>query len=174
MTGFLFLCHYRIDMKNLLKNKIFLAVIVVVIILVGTSFFILRPGSGPANEEGAEEVTDVKQVTTEEIGLTLTPKQNGQVINMQIENVDGMESIQYDLTYDAEVEDSGDTVVIGRGVTGEESVNGPIDIDIDLGTCSRNVCKYDTVVSDVTLILRVNFSNGEIGGLETTVSLEEE
>lgn len=159
--------------RNLFKNKIFLAVLVVVLILAGASFFLLRSGGNtPSGDELVEE-TDIKQVTPEEIGLTLTPTQNGQVIKMVIENVEGIESIQYDLTYDAEVEDNGDTVVIGRGVTGEEEVDGPVDIDIDLGTCSRNVCKYDTVVSDVTLILRLNYSNGEVGGLETTVSLEE-
>lgn len=162
------------SLQNLLKNRIFLAVVVVALILGGVSFIFLRPGgNSPAGEELIEE-TDIRQLTPEEIGLELTPTQNGQVINMVIENVEGIESIEYDLTYDAEVEDAGDTIVIPRGVTGGESVNGPVDIDIDLGTCSRNVCKYDTVVSDVTLILRVNFSNGEVGGLETKVSLEED
>lgn len=164
------------SLTNLFKNKIFLAVLVVVIILLGTSFFLLRSGTNPGAGNEDVELSDIKQVSPEDIGLTLTPKQNGEVITMQISNIEGISSIEYDLTYDAEVEDSGDTIVIARGVTGGPiEVNGEeVDVDIDLGTCSRNVCKYDTVVSDVTVILRINYENGEIGGVETTVSIEEE
>lgn len=162
-------------LRNLFKNKIFLAVLLVVIILGVASFFLLRGGGEDTETDLTDETQDIKQLSAEDLGLTLTPKQNGEVINMRISNVEGISSIEYDLTYDAEVEDAGDTIVIARGVTGGPlEVNGKeVDVDIDLGTCSRNVCKYDTVVSDVTLILRVNFANGEVGGVETTVSLDE-
>lgn len=156
----------------LFKNKIIWAIAVIILILGGVTFFILKPGSKPsASDESIDEISNVKQVSADDLGLVLTSKQNGQVINMKIANIKGITSIEYDLTYDSEVE--GLPEPTGRGVTGSFEIKGkPIDEDIDLGTCSRNVCKYDKVVSDVTVILRINYENGEVGASEAKVSVE--
>lgn len=163
-------------MKNIFKNKIVLVVIVVVIILGGVGFFLMQGKGGSSTEDSIfDETQEVKQLSPEDIGLTLTPKQNGEVIGMQIANLEGVESIEYEVSYDAEVEDGGDVITVPRGVAGapiEVGSKSEIEIDIDLGTCSRNVCKYDNVVSEVKFAIRINYSNGEIGGVEATVSLD--
>ncbi len=158
--------------SSLLKNKITWVLVVIVMILLGVAFFILKPGSNPsASDETVDEMSEVKQVSPDELGLVLTSKQNGQVINMKIANIKGITSIEYDLTYDSEVEGLDEPT--GRGVTGVFEIKGePIDEDIDLGTCSKKVCKYDKVVSDVTVILRINYENGEVGGSEAKISVQ--
>lgn len=158
--------------SNLLKNKIAWVVIVLVVISGLLFFLFMKPNAQTSDTFSSDETLDVKQVSSDELGLELSLKQNGQVVNMKILNVDGISSIEYDLTYDAEVEGLDEPT--GRGVTGVFEIDGgEVDEDIDLGTCSRKVCKYDTVVSDVTVILRINYENGEVGAAEAKISITE-
>jgi len=79
------------------------------------------------------------------------------------------------LTYDAQVTEDGESATVPRGAVGELTIRGGIaQAEVDLGTCSANVCKYDKVVSDVKVVIKVNFENGEIGAVEDTILLEEE
>jgi len=44
---------------------------------------------------------------------------------------------------------------------------------VDLGTCSSGTCKYDKGVTEVSVVIRINYANGEVGVAESKISLEE-
>lgn len=162
-------------MEFLKKNKLVVIAVVVVLLVVGVGGFVFLQSRNTASqapiEEGLDQVTKMKP---EDIGLVLTPKSDGKIINLKATKLDGVKSIEYDVSYDAEVTDEGETLVVPRGVAGSPlEVDGESEIsrDLDLGTCSRNVCKYDKVVSDVTFTIRVNFTNGTVGGIEAKVKI---
>ena len=153
------------------KLPIIIGVVVfLLLLLAGGGYYILNSEkSAPAQDE--EQVTEdiVKAVTAEELGLTLTPIQNNQVITMEITKLTGISTIDYEVSYDAI--ENGETV--GRGVVGSAEVEGStIERKIDLGTCSRNVCKYDKGVEVVKFVLRINYIDGTVGELEEELTLK--
>jgi len=163
-------------MKNLLKNKLLVAAVVVVVLVIGVGGFIFMQTRATQDQELViEEVQNVKELAPEDIGLELSIDEDNKIITLEATKLDGITSIEYDVSYDAQVTENGEEFVATRGVTGMLPVTSGESIvskDIDLGTCSRNVCKYDTVVSEVVFNIRVNFENGEVGGIEATVPIE--
>lgn len=157
------------------KNKYLLFGLIgfVVLLLAIGGFFVLSSNNGGSEPEETEQAENenIKQLTADDLGLTLTPTQNNQVIELEITNLDGVESIDYEVSYDAE--ENGE--VVPRGVIGSaelEPGETSITRKIDLGTCSRNVCKYDEGVEKVMFVMRVNFSDGSVGELEEELVLE--
>ena len=114
-------------------------------------------------------------MSPEDIGLELTLRSDGKAVIVKATKVEGIKSFEYELTYDAQVTEDGESATVPRGAVGELTIRGGIaQAEVDLGTCSANVCKYDKVVSDVKVVIKVNFENGEIGAVEDTILLEEE
>lgn len=163
-------------MEKLMKNKLFLAtvVVVVLVVLVGGAFFIMSQKKS-SSDTVIEQVEDVKPLKASDIGLELSPDSDGKIITLKADKLTGVSSLEYEVSYDAEVsEDGGEPFTATRGVTGGLEIKpgeSEVSKDIDLGTCSRNVCKYDKVISVVTFNIRVNYSDGTVGGIETKVKL---
>lgn len=158
------------------KKTILIPLILVVVLALGFGFYTLILGKS-SNKVGnqAQQEQVVKQIKAEDIGLSLTPKDDKKTVVMKVTKLSGISSIEYEVSYNAEVTEEGQTNTIPRGV-----VNSPIEVkpgqdevsrEITLGTCSRNVCKYDKVVSDIKFVIKVNYSNGEVGSLEQSISL---
>lgn len=154
---------------------------VVIVLLLASigGYFVLGNKGGTTDitqeEEGIKQ-QEVKKLTVEDIGLELSLRGDKKVVNMVIGKLDGIKSFEYEATFDAEVVDpeSKDLLVVPRGSGGSidvESTDTQIKREITLGTCSSGKCKYDKVVSDVKFLIRVNYSNGEIGSVEDTISL---
>lgn len=165
-------------MDKILKNKLLVgAIIVVVLALVGGGAFYFMSQSKTANETVIEEVENVKALEPEDLGLELESVSDGKIIKLTASKLTGVESIEYEVSYDAEVvEGGGEPFTATRGVTGGLTIKAgesEVSKDIDLGTCSRNVCKYDKVISDVTFNIRVNYTDGTVGGIETKIKLEQ-
>ena len=164
-------------MGNIFKNKLLLAAVAVVIVLVGILIYIFMPKEDTSSPFPPESSQNVKQLTPDDIGLILTPIKGGKAITMEITKLDGISSIEYDVSYDARVTDEGEEIVVPRGVAGSaiqiKAGESSVKRDLDLGTCSRNVCKYDQVESDIKFVIRINFTNGEVGSVEDKISLSE-
>jgi hypothetical protein len=154
-----------------MDKKIIIGIVAFLILLIGVGgFFYFKSQNSGNDEASTEEVsqTVAKKVSAEEIGLTLTPTQNNQVIMMSITKLSGIESLDYEVTYDAI--ENGETVE--RGAIGTVELKGESSIDrkIDLGTCSRNVCKYDKGVKSVKFVLRINYKDGSVGEVNENVT----
>lgn len=137
-------------MKN--KNLIIIGVIVFLVIL-GGGYFVLsskKDSAKPTNPESAVVEETVETISPEELGLSLTAGAGNRTVILEIANLDGISSLDYELSYTAK----GD---LPRGVVGNIEITSndkTIKKVITLGTCS-DVCHYDEDVSDIKLILKV-------------------
>lgn len=166
-------------MKWIKKNKIILTIILVVLVLVGIGVFLVF-GKGKVVVQQALDVSEkpVKKISADDIGLSLVPRNDKKAIILQISKLDGISSLEYEVTYDAKVTDTTGDEQSGttqRGVVGSpiavKSGDSEIKRTIDLGTCSRNICKYDNVVSAVKFVIKVTYSNGDVGSVEEEITL---
>lgn len=155
------------------NKNVLIGIAVVVILLLGAGGYFYVSSQNKESEvveDRPEAVEDYKDVTAEEIGLTLTPLQNGQVITLEATKLDGINSLEYEVSYEADSDEG----LVPRGVLGTIDVKGSsVTQKIDLGTCSRNVCKYDKGVKEVKFTIKVNYANGGVGLVEETVSVVE-
>lgn len=164
-------------MNFIKKNKI-LVIIVAVVVVAGAAggYFLFGKGAqqqAPSSEQAQEK--PVKTVKPDDIGLTLTPRADNKAIVIKISKPGGLSSVEYEVSYDAKVTEEGQTVDVPRGVVGSPIEIKPTDTSLSreilLGTCSANVCKYDKVTSDIKFVIKVTYSNGDIGSIEESISL---
>lgn len=152
-------------------------VVIIVVILLGLVGYMLWARSQAQTTTQVEEEKQVKQLSPSDIGLELSARADGKAVIMKVTKLTGIKSIEYEVSYDAEVTDEGETNNIPRGVIGspiETKGESEIEREVLLGTCSASVCKYDNVTSAIKFLIKVNFSNGEVGVVEDEISLEEE
>jgi len=152
-------------MKN---QKLIIIGVIILLIIVGSGYFLFfsnNTSNQPVvleTEEIEEEV--ISEIAPEELGLLLTASAGNKSIIMDITNLDGISSLDYELSYNSK----GD---IPRGVLGTIEVTSKdkeIKKELVLGTCS-DVCHYDEEVSDIKLILKVTKTDGKIYHAEKTL-----
>ena len=160
-------------MEFIKKNALIIGVIAVVVLGIG-GYFIWARSQNQALIPKREELQNAKQMTPEDIGLELSLRSDKKAVIIKATKIDGIKGFEYELTYDAEVTEDRDTSVVPRGAVGEFTIRGGVaQAEVDLGTCSANVCKYDKVVSNIKVVIKVNFENGEIGAVEDEIPLDE-
>lgn len=162
-------------MQFLKNNKLIFGLIVIIVLaIVGFFVFNMFSGGGSSGDGGGSrfENQNVMEVDPEEIGLELELSDNEQVVLITASKIDGIESLEYELTYDAEDEFEGETNVIPRGAVGTLTISGDeASAEVDLGTCSSGVCKYDKVVSPISVLIKINYENGEVGAAEAEIEI---
>ena len=159
-------------MKNLMRNKLALAgigAVIIMAIVVGFVFMQNSKKTKEAVDEPTLEETAI-QMTPEDIGLVLTPNANNTEVTMEINDVSKFDSFEYEMNYDAEV----DGEMVPRGAIGSGEVGGDsITRDITIGTCSSGKCKYDTGVTKISFIIRLNLKDGQTGIVKKDLNLSE-
>jgi hypothetical protein len=161
------------------KNKTLVTVIVVVIVavLAGGGYFLFGKSKAPAAE--TEEMQDVVlKLSPEDVGLSMTPSPDSKKVKFAIDKLSGITSVEYELTYEADStaaeQSEGGEPRVQRGVTGEASIDsGKSKYEspwLDLGSCSKNVCRYDKGVNSLTLTLKV-VKDGKTYSVEKTLEL---
>lgn len=158
------------------KNKILAIVALVIIVFGGVGGFILISGkTKSANLPVQTEEKPIKQVGAEEIGLSLEARADGKAIIMKIKNLTGISSLEYEVSYDAQVIEEGEQMNIPRGAVGSPIEIKPTDTSITreilLGTCSANTCKYDNVTSGIKFLIKINYRDGQVGSVQQSISL---
>lgn len=157
------------------KNKILLAALVATFLVAVVGVFLITSSTKKQVSEPIAEEVQAKSVSPEEIGLDLAPSADSKAIVMKITKLDGISSVEYEVSYDAEVTEEGETNNVPRGAVGSpiEIKDGDSQIkrEITLGTCSANKCKYDKVTSAIKFVIKVTYANGDIGSVEKEISL---
>lgn len=160
-----------------MKNKktllaIVAAILIILLALGGGVAYLFLSGSGENQEDNGLEEVSYKELSADEVGLSFEVEPSGQAIVMKFDKLEGVDEIEYEAAYEREF--SGEE---GEGTLKDAAI-GSIDIEgqsaterVYLGTCSAT-CTPHVVVSDVTFVIKVVFSDGEIGVVEETVSLE--
>ncbi len=151
---------------------------IVVVLLLVSGFLIF---GGKSKDKPAPSVQDqgVQKISAEELGLTLTAKPDKKAIKFAISKLDGIKSIEYELTYEADStvqeQSEGGEARVQRGITGDakvESGKSSYESDwLDLGSCSKNVCRYDSGVKSVNLTLKITKNDGKIYQAEKSLEL---
>ncbi len=146
-------------MVSLLKKyKILIAVGTIILIGV-VSFLVLRSKQKPGEVAVPVVEEKVEEISVQDLGLTLEARADKKAVKFEITNIRDIASIDYELSYLAK----GD---IPRGVIGHLDVKAGdkkiVSNFLDLGTCSRSVCKYDEGVTSVSLLVKINKTDGKV------------
>ena len=164
------------------KKGIIVGVIVLALILGGGFFFLAARKSSTSNTipKDTQQLV-IGKLTPESIGLNLLLSSNNRKVRVIVEDVSDIKMLEYDITYDADIpaselapgEESGK---VERGFNDEAKIAANQSRyeskDFDLGSCSRNVCRYDTGVEEVRILMKVTKRDGKIYEVQDSVSIQ--
>lgn len=109
----------------------------------------------PAPVAEVSQQTDLPPVDAS-VTVDLKPRADGKAVTLSVSKIpSGTNSIEYELSYTT---DKG----LPKGALGKIQLDGKSEIsrEVLLGTCSKNVCTYDTGVTAIKLVLRFNADSG--------------
>lgn len=164
----------------MLQNRnvqIALGVVLLVLVGLGGFYFIANRSTEEPEEQASE--TLVKTISPEEIGLTMEANDAKNEIRFVIEKADGIESIEYELVYEADStareRSEGGESRVQRGVTGESDIeSGASEYESEwlvLGSESAGTKRYDMGVSSVSITLKLIKADGNIYNVEDSLEL---
>jgi hypothetical protein len=162
------------------KNKnvqIGLGVVLVVVLFIGGYFLIAGKKSQKTPVEAT--TTTVQTLKPQDLGLTMEVSPDKKKIKFVIAKATDIIAIEYQFTYEAdstaqELSEGGESRV-QRGITGEAKIkSGESSFEsewLDLGSCSKNVCKYDKGVKSINLTLKVTKKNHNLYEVQDKLEL---
>ena len=148
------------------NNQIIVGVVVVLLLVSG--YLVFGGKSKPKTEDTSQDQT-IQTLSPDVLGLTITASPDKKKVKFAVAHPDGIKSLEYSLTYEAdstaqEISEGGEKRV-QRGITGEQKIESdkkPYESDfLDLGSCSKNVCRYDTGVKSIDLTLKIVKTDGK-------------
>ncbi len=158
------------------NNQIITGVVVVLLLISG--FLIFGRKAKTVQQDTTQDQT-VQKLSAEDLGLIITPKPDKKAIKFSISKASDIKSIEYELTYEAdstaqEISEGGEARV-QRGITGDAKIDsgkGSYESEwLDLGSCSKNICRYDTGVKSVSLTLKIVKQDGKVYQSEKSLDL---
>ncbi len=158
-----------------LKNKKLLAAVAVFLVLavLGGVFFISRNKSITSNDIDIEDGIAGSELPTldpSDIGMVVTIRPDGKALMFEIKKASDIQGIEYTIEYEKEI----DGERVPEGIFGLMNIaeDGITKTDYrEFGTCSSGRCRYDNVVSDITIILKVTKKDGKEYQVEKIVKL---
>jgi hypothetical protein len=162
--------------KNLLIG---IGIAIAIIVIGGGVFFLNKSKSNPTttNQTQNQESGTISKLSPQDIGLTLSASPDNKKVKFSIAHTSGIKSVSYEITYEAEStvaeREEGADARVQRGITGDAKITGGSYTSewLDLGSCSRNVCKYDVGVTEIQLILKITKTDGKVYEVEQSLSL---
>lgn len=155
------------------KNLIIVLAVVLVALLGGGYYFLFANKTTAPTAPTTQEI-QVLSLKPEEIGLTMTARDDKRAVKFTISKPDGITALDYELDYNAQGN-------IPRGVIGSipitagmskiESNNPDTNGYLVLGSSSSGHYKYDTGVTSVNLVLRVTKSDGKTYEVKDSLDL---
>lgn len=148
----------------LFKNRITaILIIVMIIFLVG----IYVGYNKIVNRDNQQKVLEEVDLAFDPEGpyALLYPRKDGNALVLNLKRTASYDKISYELAYVSQNTDVGVEAGSGgidRGVSGDintKDKKGEYEVEILFGTCSKNVCKYDTGVENGTLTLHIQKGN---------------
>lgn len=155
----------------MLKNKLYLVIAAVVIVLVAGASFYLLSQKKTATPSTQDQMQQILTLSPEAVGLETAFRSDNKAMKFTLNNAKDITAAEYQISYTKEVK--GDQVP--EGLIGEVDITpGSKTASIgyrEFGTCSSGICRYDTVVSSIKLTLKISKSDGKIYQVEKTVDL---
>ena len=159
-------------MEYLQHKKIIAAIAVFLILAIaGGIFLFVKQGSSPSNpSEDIIETSDLPSLSPEDIGMEVTVRKDGKALMFELTKADDIELVEYTIEYEKEID--GETVPEGIFGMMEIGKDGITKTDFrEFGTCSSGRCRYDNVVSDIKITLKVTKKDGKEFQVEKIVKL---
>ncbi len=161
------------------KNNFIAVGVVVAVVAALLGFYFLSNSNTPQTEEKQVAENVVQTIKPEDIGFKLQASADKKKVHFSIAKAQGIQAIEYQMMYDAdstaqEKSEGGDDRV-QRGITGEVAIkpgSGTFTSeDLDLGSCSKNVCRYDKGVTSIDVTLKITKTDGKVYDLQDTLTL---
>lgn len=163
------------------KRTAFIALAVVVLILVGASVYILSSRKSNPNQPLGQAIEVIPTIAPNEIGLDFVAKPDKKYVKFTINKPDGIEKVDYEISYDAIApqDSSGEggggkvTQSLAGSLAKKDVKNGKLGIDWrELGTCSTGgLCRFDQGITSVNLILKLTKTDNKVFQVETSITL---
>jgi len=153
--------------KKFITNKLNIGLVVIIILLLGGGFFTYQQFIASKESQQVLEEVDLPFDSEGPYAL-LYPRRDGNALVLNLKRTGSYDKISYDLAYvsdNSENSEAGSEVGSGgidRGVSGDintKDKKGEYEQEILFGTCSKNICKYDTGVENGTLTLHIQKGN---------------
>src|SRR4030042_3412836 len=140
-----------------MKKKLTIILIIIGVLLVVGGIFLIK---GRNKDQNADESQQDQKKTLEtpledRPYIVLIPRADGKEFTLEISRIKNAKTIEYELVYESQG--------LSRGVIGSvELSSGETEVSrkLLLGTCSRDVCKYDEGVEQGSLTLRFRGTEG--------------
>ena len=179
-------------MNKLLQDKKLLGLIGVAILLIlGGSYFIFSNNKAKeAQALPAAQIEVVQNLNPSDIGLKIVPHIGNKCsttptpyneVKFSIDKPSDIKHVSWQFTYDADIPASEQIADIGNGqVTQQLGSDEGQDVNTTgqynsryefLGTCSKNVCRCDTGVKKINLVLKVTKTDNKIYEAKDAVDL---
>lgn len=163
----------KTNKSALLKDKKILSVIIAVIllVLVAVGFFLMRGNENVAEDDDDPFASEeLPELSPEDIGMEVTVRNDKKALMFELSKADDINSVEYTIEYEKEID--GETVpegIFGIMNIGEDGIT-KTDFR-EFGTCSAGRCRYDEVVSDITIVLKVAKKDGKEFQVKKVVQL---
>lgn len=148
-----------------MKKKLPIIIVGLLVILVAGFLVIKSQKKQNTSEITTTEVEVPQAPINERPFVSLIPRSDAHQLTLQVENLKNITTVEYELVYLVGDAQRG---VIGSIVTNAKSA---VSKDLLMGSCSKNVCKYDEGVTGGTLTLRFRGS-GSVSKYEAPFSLQ--
>ena len=167
----------------IVNKKLLIPIIAfVILILAGGGFYFLSQNSSDSSsEEDQQGFIDevIPTLAPDALGLEMVPRSDNRAVKLVLNEASDVESIEFDLVYDADQstslgEGDGGSGKVSRNVTDEVTVDGESPFETkyyDLGSCSSGKCRYDTGVTEVKLEMKVTKEDGKVFQVSDSLTL---
>ncbi|MFO0703334.1 MAG: hypothetical protein U0525_01255 [Patescibacteria group bacterium] len=149
-------------------KKILIITLPILTIVIGlvVGYFVLNKQSASSQAENPEfiESQDDQEAiptVTNDVKVSLESIVPKKEIMLKVAGVpQGTKSIEYELTYSTKDQESQGVFSTAKPEKGSTDFGGVFERKITLGTCSKNVCKYHDITSDIKVSLKFEGSFG--------------
>jgi hypothetical protein len=139
-----------------MKKKLSIILPIIGALLIIGGIFLIRAKNKTRTTSGEEEQQEtIETPLSEKPYVVLIPRADGKEFTMEISRIKDAKTIEYELVYESQG--------LSRGVIGSvELSSGETEVSrkLLLGSCSKDVCKYDEGVEEGTLTLRFRGDEG--------------
>lgn len=140
-----------------MKKKLTIILIIIAVLLIVGGIFLIKGRNKDQNvDENQQDQKKTLETPLEDRPyVALIPRTDGKEFTLEISRIKNAKTIEYELVYESQG--------LSRGVIGSvELSSGETEVSrkLLLGTCSRDVCKYDEGVEQGSLTLRFRGAEG--------------
>lgn len=158
-------------MEQFKNKKVITAVAVfLVLTILGAVFFLTRSKSVPPTPSESIADSELPTLTSSDIGLEVTVRSDGKALMFELAKAFDINSVEYTIEYEKDI----DGEKVPEGIFGIMNIaqDGITKTDYrEFGTCSSGKCRYDKVISDIKITLKVTKKDGKDYLVEKIVKL---